>query len=94
MRILLTPYRNPECKSWYTKLDWNTKLGIQSLEYKDWNTKLRIQRLEYKDWNTKLRIQNLEYKTSIQKLENKSRIQSLVYKDLVLYIISLCKGFR
>ena len=80
MRILLTPYRNPECKSWYTKLDWNTKLGIQSLEYKDWNTKLRIQ--------------NLEYKTSIQKLENKSRIQSLVYKDLVLYIISLCKGFR
>ena len=73
---------------------WNTKLGIQSLEYKTQNTKIGIQNLEYKDWNTKLGIQSLEYKTQNTKLVYKSRIQSLVYKDLVLYIISLCKGFR
>ena len=80
MRILLTPYRNPECKNWNTKLriqklriqTQNTKLeyktGIQRLEYKTQNTKTSIQKLVYKDWYTKTRKQISYTKFSIQRL--------------------------
>ena len=68
-------YKTQNTKTQNTNLEyktgiqnWNTKIGIQNLEYKNQYTKTSIQKLVYKDWYTKTRKQISYTKFSIQRL--------------------------